>query len=384
MIYEKGGYSKSGPGVKKNIDGAVPNGTILGIGGVGSILPTSNNFLLTLSIVESYVTNFNKDQVVVVFTRPVTIDGLTGISLDFEIGNIKTINSFSGSGTDTLIFTLNTDVEYGDQFSVNFSGSNVQDSNSNNIGTVGTTVDATDVDQVYITDKANLYHWFTSEDNSLVFNQSGVYASDSDLVQENYDKSNTLGKKLGQFTTIDQPSYDASRKAIHLTNSIFLQTVAHEFDGGAGGGSIFFQQYSGDFHDFWKLEVVGTNNLMAGATTGANRGWEINGSTGNVRIWTTQNTAARSFPSVSTKISDGAVIILELVRYNSNTIECFVTDSEGRESLGTLIDTGMWPDGQTINNRVNIAFGEFYFYQMRSYGANELANYLDIDTEMNF
>ena len=47
MIYEKGGYSKSGPGVKKNIDGAVPSGTILGIGSIGGVLPSETGLFIS-------------------------------------------------------------------------------------------------------------------------------------------------------------------------------------------------------------------------------------------------------------------------------------------------------------------------------------------------
>ncbi|ELR69158.1 hypothetical protein C900_05354 [Fulvivirga imtechensis AK7] len=99
-----------------------------------SIKNTAASDLTAPTIQSATVEDSADTSLVVVFNEPVTITDLTGLSLDFTTGTAKTLQSVSGSGTNTLTFTLDASVVEADVFTLEVAASNnIVDSSSNGL-----------------------------------------------------------------------------------------------------------------------------------------------------------------------------------------------------------------------------------------------------------
>ena len=72
-------------------------------------------------ILSATVENADKDALVVVFNVDVDVTSTTNTSLNFTSGTAKTISSISGSGTNTITYNLNGDIEQADVFTLDYA-----------------------------------------------------------------------------------------------------------------------------------------------------------------------------------------------------------------------------------------------------------------------
>lgn len=176
------------------------------------------------------VENAAPTNLVVVFDEPVVITNLTGLSLDGDWSAIN-INSFSGSGTNTLTFVLDTDIANGESGNFVYNGNNtISDSNSNDLVS-GTTA-------------------ITNNVAAGVTNRKLV--ADTGLGQEalhdnNADTTSNTNRVKFTFIPTDAPTTDGCAFIGYGRESTFAECKVG-FKGGSGDNSLAMYCGTGSNH----------------------------------------------------------------------------------------------------------------------------------------